>query len=126
MALLEAPGRGSRPSTRLVDRVVRLVEAATTPLLPADYLDLFAPLRSGAELRGRIEQVTAETRDAATIVIRPGADWAGHVPGQYIRLGIAVDGVRQWRASSLTPGPRAARYVSRQSGVSGTRVGEHA
>ncbi|HEY9563345.1 MAG TPA: ferredoxin reductase [Nocardioides sp.] len=112
MALLEAPGRGSRPSTRLVDRVVRLVEAATTPLLPADYLDLFAPLRSGAELRGRIEQVTAETRDAATIVIRPGADWAGHVPGQYIRLGIDVDGVRQWRAYSLTHGPRADGFIS--------------
>ncbi|NYG59631.1 ferredoxin-NADP reductase [Nocardioides daedukensis] len=112
MALLEASGRGSRPSNRLADRVVRLVEAATTPLLPADYLDLFAPLRSGAPLRGRIEQVIPETRDAATIVIRPGADWAGHVPGQYIRLGIDVDGVRQWRAYSLTHGPRADGFIS--------------
>src|SRR3712207_9001601 len=77
-------------------QVVRLAEAATTPLLPSDYLDLFAPLRSGADLRGRIEEVRPETADAATLVIRPGADWAGHVPGQYVRIGVDVDGVRHW------------------------------
>ncbi len=90
----------------------RLAEAVTHPLVPADFLDLFAPLRAGADLRGRIEQVIPETRDAATLVIRPGADWAGHVPGQYLRLGIDVDGVRQWRAYSLTHGPRPDRRIS--------------
>lgn len=79
----------------------------TTPLLPADYLDLFDPLRLGADLRGRIMAVHPETADAATIEIRPGADWAGHIPGQYVRIGIDVDGVRQWRAYSLTHGPRS-------------------
>lgn len=79
----------------------------TTPLLPADYLDLFDPLRLGAELRGRIMAVHPETADAATIEIRPGADWAGHIPGQYVRIGVDVDGVRQWRAYSLTHGPRS-------------------
>ncbi|QIK75074.1 ferredoxin reductase [Nocardioides piscis] len=98
--------------TRLRDRMVRLAETVTTPVLPADYLDLFAPLRSGTDLRGRIEEVRAETADAATIVIRPGADWAGHVPGQYLRIGIDVDGVRHWRAYSLTHGPRADGRIS--------------
>ncbi|QBR93105.1 ferredoxin reductase [Nocardioides euryhalodurans] len=93
-------------TSALRSRLVRLAETATTPLVPADFLDLFAPLRAGADLRGRIEQVIPETRDAATLVIRPGADWAGHVPGQYLRIGIDVDGVRQWRAYSLTHGPR--------------------
>lgn len=93
-------------------RVTRLVEAVTTPLLPADYLDLVAPLRSGADLRGRIVSVHPETADAATIVIKPGADWAGHVPGQYVRIGIDVDGVRQWRAYSLTHGPRRDGHIS--------------
>lgn len=97
---------------RLRDHVVRLAEAGTTPYLPADYLDLFAPLRSGADLRGRIEEVRPETADAATIVIRPGADWAGHVPGQFLRLGIDVDGVRHWRAYSLTHGPRRDGCIS--------------
>jgi ferredoxin-NADP reductase len=93
-------------------RAVRFAELATTPLLPADYLDLVAPLRSGAPLRGRIEEIVAETADAATIVIRPGADWVGHVPGQYVRIGVDVDGVRQWRAYSLTHGPRADGRIS--------------
>jgi ferredoxin-NADP reductase len=109
---LEPPVRGTARSRRLGDHLVRVAEAATTPYLPADFMDLFAPLRSGADLRGRIEQVLPETADAATIVIRPGADWAGHVPGQYLRIGIDVDGVRQWRAYSLTHGPRADGRIS--------------
>ena len=104
---MTAPAPGSAPALRLRDRVLRAAEALTTPLLPDDYLDLIAPLRPGATLRGRIESVQPETADAATLVIRPGADWAGHVPGQYVRIGVDVDGVRRWRAYSITHGPRA-------------------
>jgi ferredoxin-NADP reductase len=90
------------PLASLRKRAVRLAELVTTPLLPVDYLDLFDPLRSGAALRGRIEAVLQETRDAASIVIRPGRDWLPHRPGQYVRIGIDIDGVRQWRAYSIT------------------------
>ena len=100
----------TRPTFR--QRLFRWAEQVTTPLLPADYLDLFDPLRPGADLRGRIMAVHPETADAATIEIRPGADWAGHVPGQYVRIGIDVDGVRQWRAYSLTHGPRPDGRIS--------------
>ncbi|MFH9264553.1 ferredoxin reductase [Streptomyces sp. NPDC017546] len=74
----------------------------TTPLLPSDYLDLVSPLRAGADLCGRIEAVHSETGDAATVVIRPGRGWRGHTAGQYVRIGVDVDGVRLWRAYSLT------------------------
>src|SRR6478672_4530617 len=104
--------RPSEDRATLRGRLVRLAEAATTPLMPADYLDLVAPLRSGTDLRARIVSVQPETRDAATIVLRPGADWAGHVPGQYVRIGIDVDGVREWRAYSLTHGPRDDGHIS--------------
>ena len=103
------PATARRP---LRERALRLAEAATTPLVPADFLDLFAPLRPGAELRGRILEIRPETRDAATLVIKPGADWAGHVPGQYVRVGIDIDGVRLWRAYSLTHGPRPDGLIS--------------
>src|SRR5687767_10673329 len=83
------------------DRALDLAGMLTTPLLPADYLDLVSPLR-GADLRGRVEAVHPETRDAVTLVIRPGRGWRPHIPGQYIRIGVDVDGVRQWRAYSLT------------------------
>jgi ferredoxin-NADP reductase len=95
-----APGRPALGKVR--DRVLRFAELVTTPLLPTDYLDLVDPLRSGADLRGRVEAVVPETRDAATLVIRPGRGWRDHVPGQYVRIGVDVDGVRQWRAYSIT------------------------
>lgn len=93
-------------------RVRLLAEAAVTPLVPSDVLDIFAPLRAGTDLRGRIVSVTPETADSATILIRPGKDWAGHLPGQYVRLGVDVDGVRLWRTYSLTHGLRADRNIS--------------
>jgi stearoyl-CoA 9-desaturase NADPH oxidoreductase len=86
----------------LRDRFLQLAERITTPLVPADYLDIVDPLRSGADLRGRIVDIHPETRDAVSLVIKPGRDWRAHTPGQYIRIGVDVDGVRQWRAYSLT------------------------
>lgn len=83
-------------------RVIQFAERVTTPLVPADYLDVIDPLRSGADLRGRIVAIHPETRDAVSIVIKPGRGWRGHTPGQYVRIGVDVDGVRQWRAYSLT------------------------
>ncbi|WP_203995564.1 ferredoxin reductase [Micromonospora lutea] len=97
------------PTRSFRRRLWRLAETVTTPVLPSDYLDLVAPLRAGADLRGRIVAVHPETPDAATLLIQPGRSWRGHVPGQYVRLGVDVDGVRQWRAYSVTsaPGRRA-------------------
>ncbi len=90
------------PARTLRARVLTFAERITTPLVPADYLDVIDPLRSGAALRGRIVAINPETRDAVTLVIRPGRGWRTHIPGQYIRIGVDVDGVRQWRAYSLT------------------------
>jgi ferredoxin-NADP reductase len=86
----------------LRDRFIQLAERITTPLVPADYLDIIDPLRSGADLRGRIVAIHPETRDAISLVIKPGRGWRSHTPGQYVRIGVDVDGVRQWRAYSLT------------------------
>ena len=91
-----------RPAGTLAARARRLAGLVTTPLLPADYLDLISPLRAGADLRGRIVAVRSEAPDAVTLVIRPGRGWRGHRPGQYVRVGVEVDGVRHWRAYSLT------------------------
>jgi stearoyl-CoA 9-desaturase NADPH oxidoreductase len=96
----------------LRQRLRRLADAAVTPLDLDDVLDVFHPLRAGADLRGRIVSVTAETAESATLVIKPGRDWAGHLPGQYVRIGVDVDGVRLWRTYSLTHGPRRDRCIS--------------
>lgn len=109
-----APATAARPSwsAALRRQARRVAEAAVTPLEVDDVLDVFHPLRRGAPLRGRITAVRPETDDAATIEIKPSADWAGHVPGQYLRIGIDVDGVRHWRAYSLTHGPRRDGLIS--------------
>lgn len=69
---------------------------------------MFRPLRPGADLRARVVDVRPETADAVTVVLRPGGAWRGHRPGQYVRIGLDVDGVRLWRSYSLTSAPNAA------------------
>lgn len=102
-----------RATNGLRGRLVSLAERVTTPLLPADYLDAIDPLLSGAHLRGRIVGIHPETRDAVTVVIKPGSGWQPHVPGQYLRLGVEVDGVRQWRSYSISSRPdRPDRHVT--------------
>lgn len=98
--------------TTMLRGLGRIAESLSTPLLPSDYLDLFDPLRAGAPLRGRIVSITPETTDAATLVLKVGRGWQGHRPGQYVRVGVDVDGVRQWRAYSITSGPRTDGCIS--------------
>jgi ferredoxin-NADP reductase len=86
----------------------------TTPLHPDDYLSLINPLWSARELRGRVEEVIPETDDAATLVIRPGWGWHyDHRPGQYVGIGVQVDGKFQWRSYSVSSAPvRKGRTIS--------------
>ena len=86
----------------------------TTPLHPDDYLSLVNPLWSSRELRGRVERVVPETADAATLVIRPGWGWRyDHRPGQYVGIGVQVDGRFQWRSYSVSSPPRrSGRTIS--------------
>jgi ferredoxin-NADP reductase len=106
--------RGARPNVSATRRrIMRAANVLFTPLLPDDYLELINPLWSTRELRGRIEEIHRETDDAVTVVIRPGWDWEGHEPGQYLRIGFVVDGVHHWRAYSLTSEPgRPDGYIS--------------
>jgi ferredoxin-NADP reductase len=87
--------------------------------LPDDYLRLANPLWSARELRGRIMEVRRETEDSATLVIKPGWGFSfDYQPGQYIGIGLLVDGRWRWRSYSLTSSPvtdaarRRARTVT--------------
>jgi ferredoxin-NADP reductase len=101
------PERGADPNVpRLQRKLLDAVSALTSPLLPDDYLEMINPLWSTRELRGRIESIDEETADAATVLIKPGYRWEGHQPGQYLRIGLDIEGVRHWRAYSLTSDPQ--------------------
>ena len=87
-------------------RVRDMASRLTTPLHPDDYLSLINPLWSTRELRGRIEKVTPETDDAATLVIKPGWGWSfDHKAGQYIGIGVEMNGRYHWRSYSLSSVP---------------------
>jgi stearoyl-CoA 9-desaturase NADPH oxidoreductase len=88
------------------DTARAIAERITTPLLPDDYLKLANPLWSARELRGRVLQVRRETVDSATLVIKPGWGFSfDYQPGQYIGIGLLVDGRWRWRSYSLTSSP---------------------
>ncbi|MCX2934404.1 ferredoxin reductase [Mycobacterium sp. CVI_P3] len=98
-------GEGRNPA---IDAVRALVGRITTPLLPDDYLQLANPLWSAREMRGRVLEVRRETEDSATLVIKPGWGFTfDYQPGQYIGIGLLVDGRWRWRSYSLTSSPHA-------------------
>lgn len=81
----------------------------STPLLPDDYTRLVNPLWSTRELRGQIEKVSRPADDVVELVIKRG--WgvpADFRAGQYIGIGVRVDGRFVWRSYSLTNPPRSA------------------
>jgi ferredoxin-NADP reductase len=100
------PEKGAPPNVHPIQRrLLKALGALSSPLLPDDYLELINPLWSTRELRGRIEEINHETENAATVLIKPGYRWSGHKPGQYLRIGLDIEGVRHWRAYSLTSDP---------------------
>lgn len=120
-AWLEAPVAEAKMAGRTrLDALRGAAARVTTPLLPDDYLHLVNPLWSARELRGRIVDVRKETADSVTLVIKPG--WGfdfKFTPGQYIGIGVLVDGRWHWRSYSLTSPPdwtdpdnRAKRVIS--------------
>lgn len=106
----EAPARAASARSNAAHWVRAAVARVTTPLLPDDYLHLANPLWSARELRGKIVSVTAAGPEAATIVIRPGWGFSfDYRAGQYIGIGVPVDGRWTWRSYSLTSDPIASR-----------------
>jgi ferredoxin-NADP reductase len=98
--------RAAEPNvSRLRRRVAKLARSLTTPLLPDDYLALINPAWSARESTGTVVRVVPEADGAATIVVRPNYPWPGHRPGQYLRIGAEIDGIRHWRAYSITSDP---------------------
>jgi ferredoxin-NADP reductase len=103
----EKPARNVEAGTGSPTNLLRgLAARATTPLLPDDYLTLLNPLWSARELRGEVVDVQKETDDTATVTIRPGWGFSGeYQPGQYVGIGLSIDGKWHWRSYSLTSVP---------------------
>lgn len=107
---MSGAGEGTGARSGVTRRLRGVAAALTSPLHPDDYLKLINPLWSARELRGRIVAVRPETGDSATLVIKPGWGFSfGYQPGQYIGIGVLVDGRWRWRSYSLTSVPHTGK-----------------
>jgi ferredoxin-NADP reductase len=97
---------GGRVPTAAARITGALVSPLASPLAPDDYLGLIDPLLSARHPAGRVIAVLPECAGAATLEIRPGRGWAAHRPGQYLPVGVEIEGVRHWRTYSITSPPK--------------------
>jgi ferredoxin-NADP reductase len=106
---------GGGPVPTVAGRVAgALVSPLASPLAPDDYLGLIDPLLSARHPTGRVVAVRPECARAATLEIRPWRGWSAHRAGQYLPVGVEIDGVRQWRTYSIaSPPPLAGAPGSR-------------
>jgi ferredoxin-NADP reductase len=95
--------------SRLVSEVVpRRLRAMAAPVLDAlshphgidRYLEHFDPLWSLTETRAMVIAAERQTPDSVTLRLRPNGNWRGFSAGQFVRLGIDVNGVRHTRCYS--------------------------
>jgi ferredoxin-NADP reductase len=83
-----------------------LLERLTSPLDPDAFLELLGPLHT-RRCQGVVASVTPLTPESAEIVMNVGRAWPGHVGGQFVTVGVDIDGVRHTRCYSLTSAPAA-------------------
>jgi ferredoxin-NADP reductase len=82
-----------------------LAAALATPHGVDRYVELVAPMGVVNEVRARIVSVERETKagePVATVTLEPNRSWRGHQAGQYVQVGIEVDGKRRTRAFTVS------------------------
>lgn len=98
---------GAVPRVSFLRKTVSKVgQVLTSPLMPDDYFALVHPDLSTRELTGTVVRTRSEPGGATTVVVKPNFAMEPHIPGQYLRIGIEIDGIRHWRAYSLTSDPK--------------------
>lgn len=87
------------------ERARKAASLFTQPLLPDDLLGTLNPLWSTREPHAKVVGLRRETADTTTLLLRPGAGHLTHRPGQFVGIGIRIDGVWNWRTYSVTSRP---------------------
>jgi stearoyl-CoA 9-desaturase NADPH oxidoreductase len=64
------------------------------------YLELISPTLTVADARAEITGVRRQTARSVTLTLRPNRAWAGFEAGQYLAVGVEIDGVRRTRTYS--------------------------
>ncbi|MFC8042779.1 ferredoxin reductase [Nocardia sp. NPDC057353] len=80
--------------------LVNLVQTLTSPHPVDRYLELVHPTLTIGRMRAEVVRVNRSAPGSVTLTLRPTRQWRGHAAGQYVTLGVVVDGVRHTRCYS--------------------------
>lgn len=77
------------------------------------YLELIQPALTIHDARARVLDVRHQTPRSVTVTVEPNAAWRGFTAGQYVPVGVEIDGVRQTRTLSPAspPGARELEFT---------------
>ena len=97
----------SLPGGALTSRLLRSrAAAALASPHPVDrYLELANPMWAVEEVRARVVRVRPEVTGpdpVTTLTLRPTSTWRGFRAGQYVQVGVEIDGARRTRCFSIS------------------------
>lgn len=107
--------------------VAGLADMFAYPLRHSHYIELVNPLWTRHVLMARVVALRDETADTRTLTLRPGRGWRSHRAGQYVRLGVPIDGKRHTRTYSISspPGRSDGCITVTVKAIEGGRVSQH-
>ncbi len=84
----------------LAERILgsRALAALTSPHGVDRYLETVNPMWAATEVRARVVDITRETdgeHPVATLTLQPTSTWRGHRAGQYVQVGVEINGARR-------------------------------
>ena len=74
------------------------------------YLELIRPELTVRDARAEVVDVRRQTARSVTLTLQPNSAWSGFRAGQFVRVGVEIDGVRRTRTYS----PACSQHSRRQ------------
>lgn len=78
----------------------RIANLLAAPHSVDSYLQQLNPLWSVDQVRAEVVSVCSQTDDTVSLQLRPNRNWAGGIPGQFVRLTVSIDGRQHTRCFS--------------------------
>src|SRR5882757_4852138 len=78
----------------------RVVDLLLGPHGVDRYLELIRPDLTVSDARAEVAGVRRQTPRSVTVTLRANHAWRGFAPGQFVRVGVEIDGVRRTRTYS--------------------------
>jgi ferredoxin-NADP reductase len=113
--------------TSIRTAIATLADAFAYPLRHSHYLELVNPLWTRHVLKARVVGVWDDTADTRTLTLRPGRGWRSHRAGQFVRVGVPIDGKRHTRTYSISSAPARSDgcITVTIKAIKGGRVSQH-